>query len=161
MIAITDALTAEHGVFCALFDQIEVMLPRLRRLAEVKILAGLVEGLLLSHGAAEEDLVLVALDRKLAQRGRCDQFYRQHQEIDVRLRQAQAAASLTQACHLLQAAVLASRAHFQHEERYVFPLVERVLSRQQTWKLGLVWMRQRSRVTRHAVRRPTPWRQSS
>jgi hypothetical protein len=152
MITITEALTAEHGVFCALFDHIESLLPGLRRLAEVKILAGLVEGLLLSHGAAEEDLVLVALDRVLPRRGRCEQFYQQHQEIDVRLRQAQTTEGLTHARHLLQTAVLASREHFRHEERFIFPLVERVMSRMQTRKLGLLRIRQRGRLGRYLVR---------
>lgn len=158
MMTITDALIAEHGVFCALFDHIESVLPRLQRLAEVKILAGLVEGLLLSHGAAEEDLVLVALDRTLAQRGRCEQFYRQHQEIDARLRRAQTADGLTEARRLLQTAVLASRQHFHHEERFVFPLVERVMTRRQIGKLGRLWVRRRSRLARQVVCSPAPWR---
>ena len=150
---ITDALVAEHATFCAVFDQIDDVLPHLRRVAEIRCLARLVEGLLLKHAAAEEDLVLVALDRVLQQKGHCDRFYQQHNEIDIRLRQARDAERLAESRSLLRAALLASREHFEHEERFVFPLVERTMKREQLVRLGLLWMRQRNGRARNLASR--------
>lgn len=154
---ITEALVSEHATFCVVFDHIDRALPHLRRLAEIRCLARLVEGLLLRHGAAEEDLVLVSLDRVLQQKARYNRFYQQHSEIDIRLRQAHESNRFVQARRLLQAALLASREHFQHEERVVFPLVERMVTRERLVKLGLIWMRQRTSRARRVAPRGT-WR---
>ena len=147
MVTITDALVSEHAAFSAVFDQIERVLPNIRTLAEVRILAHLVEGLLLKHAATEEDLVLFALDRIPVQQGRCNRFFEEHQEIDARLRQAQTANRLVQARSLLQAAVLGSRRHFGYEERFVFPVLEQVITHEELSKLGRLWLHRRRRLS--------------
>jgi hemerythrin-like domain-containing protein len=40
-------------------------------------------------------------------------------------------------------AVLASREHFDHEERIVFPLAEKAMKRETLTALGKTWMKQR------------------
>ncbi len=139
---ITEALLAEHVVFHNVFDHIEHVLPRLKTLAEVKSLASLMEGLLRVHSKTEEELVFVPLDHCLEQMGQGDTFHEEHKEIDASLEAVHDARLLTQARRLLMTAVLASRKHFDHEERIVFPLAEKVLKRETLTGLGRAWMEQ-------------------
>ena len=143
MIPITRALVAEHKMFCAVFDQVEHLLPGVKQLAHVKELSRMVEGLLRSHAAAEEDLVLLALDHAPEHKRRGDRIHQEHQEIDSRIMRVHGTKNLARARSLLRAAMIASRKHFEHEERVVFPLVERVMKPETLTKLGGVWMRRR------------------
>ena len=140
---ITEALLAEHVVFHNIFDYIERILPKVKTLAEVKSLAELMESLLLAHGKAEEDLVFAPLDHYLEQIGQRDTFHKEHREIDDSLLKVKAARRLAEARRLLSAAVLASREHFDHEERIVFPLAEKAMKRETLTELGETWMKQR------------------
>ena len=140
---ITEALLAEHMVFHNIFDHIEHVLPKLRTLDEVKTLAGLMENLLLAHGKTEEDLVFAPLDHCLEQIGQRDTFEKEHHEIDASLLKVRAAKRLPEARRLLSVAVLASRKHFDHEERIAFPLAERVMKCETLMDLGETWMKQR------------------
>ena len=140
---ITEALLAEHVVFHNIFDYIERVLPDVKTLAEVKSLAELMESLLLAHGKAEEDLVFAPLDHCLEQIGQRDTFYEEHHEIDSSLLKVKVAKRLDEARLLLSIAVLASRKHFDHEERIAFPLAEKVMKRETLTDLGKTWMKQR------------------
>ncbi len=140
---ITEALLAEHVVFHNVFDYIERTVPKLETLAEVKSLARLMEGLLRDHSNTEEELVFAPLDHCLEQMGQGDTFHEEHKEIDSSLEAVHQARRLLEARRLLLAAVLASRKHFDHEERIVFPLAEKVLKRETLARLGKSWMEQR------------------
>jgi hemerythrin-like domain-containing protein len=140
---ITEALLAEHVVFHNIFDYIERILPDVKTLAEVKSLAELMESLLLAHGKAEEELVFAPLDHCLEQIGQRDTFENEHREIDASLLRVKAAKRLDEARRLLSVAVLASRKHFDHEERIAFPLAEKVMKRETLTALGKTWMKQR------------------
>ncbi|MGA3163118.1 MAG: hemerythrin domain-containing protein [Verrucomicrobiota bacterium] len=140
---ITEALLAEHVVFHNIFDYIERVLPDVKTLAEVKSLAELMESLLLAHGKAEEELVFAPLDHCLEQIGQRDTFENEHHEIDASLLRVRSAKRLAEARHLLSVAVLASRKHFDHEERIAFPLAEKVMKRETLTELGKTWMKQR------------------
>ena len=61
-------------MFCAVFDHVERSLPGVKQLAHVKELSRMVEGLLRSHAAAEEDLVLLALDHAPEHKRRGDRI---------------------------------------------------------------------------------------
>ena len=80
----------------------------------------------------------------LEQRARKEEA-QEHHEIDGSLSAAQKARSLKQARHLLLAAVVTSRKHFDKEERIVFPLAERVLNAKTLAALGQTWMERRTR----------------
>ena len=140
---ITEALLAEHMVFHNVFDHIERVLPGLKTVAEVKALAGLMEGLLQPHSKTEEDLVFAPLDHCLEQMGQCDTFKDEHEEIDGNLMKVKSARRLTDARRMLLSAVTASRKHFDREERIVFPLAEKVMKRETLTELGRTWMKQR------------------
>jgi hemerythrin-like domain-containing protein len=144
---ITDILLAEHMVFHNIFDHIERVLPKLETLGEVKSLAALMENLLRAHSRTEEDLVFAPLDHCLEQIGQRDTFENEHHEIDASLLKVKAARQLSEARRLLTVAVLASRRHFDHEERIVFPLAEKVMKRETLSELGRSWMKRRAAET--------------
>ncbi|HVM49536.1 MAG TPA: hypothetical protein VMU04_16020 [Candidatus Acidoferrum sp.] len=143
---ITEALLAEHLVFHNLFDHIEATAPRLKTLAEVKSLAGLMESMLKAHSDTEDELFIGPLEHCFDQIGQRDAFLEEHQEIDGNLKKVQAAKQVKRACELLIAAVGYSRWHFDREERIVFPMAERMLKAKTLTALGQTWMEQRTRV---------------
>jgi hemerythrin-like domain-containing protein len=153
MMRITETLVAEHAVFRSLFDFIELMLAESPTLREVKLLGSLVGALLHGHGEAEEHLVLAALDHTLAEHGGLDRLHHEHHEIDGRLKRLESLNQLSEARRLLEAVVLASRKHFEHEERVVFPLVEKVLPPEMLTELNNAWSQRRRAL---AVPLPSP-----
>lgn len=140
---ITDALIGEHSVFHSLFDHIERVLPRLGSLAELKVMAGMLEALMESHSHAEDDLLLAPLDHCLAQLGQQENFRHEHDAIEAGLRQVRTARSLPSGRKALHAVVLASRTHFDREERVLFPLAEKVLKARTLTELGARWEQER------------------
>jgi hemerythrin-like domain-containing protein len=144
---ITEALMAEHLVFHNLFDHLEATVPRLKTLAEVKILAGLLETMLKAHSDTEDHLFIGPLEHCFEEIGQRDAFIEEHEEIDGNLKKVQDARQVRKASKLLLAAVTYSRKHFDKEERIVFPMAERVLKGATLTALGRTWMEQRTRVT--------------
>lgn len=140
---ITEALLAEHQVFHSLFDHVERALPRLKTLAEIKVLAALIEASLKAHSDAEDELLFAPLEHCIEQLGQADTFHKEHEEIDRSLGQVRRAREVAQARKLLLTAVLASRRHFNKEERIVFPLAEKSLSPRTLQNLGAAWARRR------------------
>src|SRR5215468_9240781 len=134
---ITEALFAEHQVFQNLFDYIERNAQRSKTLAEVKLLAGLLEAMLEAHSRTEDELFIGPLEHCFEQIGHRETFHQEHEEIEGNLKLAQKAKQLKQARRIMLAAVIASRKHFDKEERIVFPLAERVLSVKTLTALGL------------------------
>ncbi len=144
---ITEALFAEHVVFHNLFDHIESTAPNLKTLAEVKTLAAIMEAMLRAHSDTEDDLFIGPLEHCFEQIGQRDAFIAEHKEIDGSLREVQEASRIDQARRKLLQAVRYSRAHFDKEERIVFPMAERLLKAETLQTLGEAWANQRSRVT--------------
>ena len=140
---ITKILVAEHVVFHNLFDHIEQTAPRLKTLAEVKLLSATLEVLMRAHARTEDDLLVEPLEHCLAQIGQSETFHEEHDEIDARLAEVQQARGAKQARELLLRAVLRSREHFDKEERIVFPLAERVLKARTLFNLGDEWLKRR------------------
>lgn len=143
---ITEALFAEHLVFHNLFDRIEATAPQVKTLSELKLLAGLMESMLRAHSDTEDELFLGPLEHCFEQIGQRDQFLKEHQEMDGSLQRVQEATRLDAARKQLLAAVAHSRAHFDKEERIVFPLAERMLNAKTLTSLGQTWMEQRNKV---------------
>jgi len=142
---ITEALLAEHMVFHNLFDHIDAKAPRLKTLAEVKLLAALMESMLKAHSDTEDELFIGPLEHCFEQIGQRDAFIQEHEEIDENLKQVQEAKQVRLACQLLLAAVAYSRKHFDKEERVVFPMAERILKGKTLAALGQTWLEQRIR----------------
>ncbi|MCL4176125.1 MAG: hemerythrin domain-containing protein [Verrucomicrobia bacterium] len=133
---ITEALVAEHTVLLQLFDHVESELLGIASLESLQLLARIIERLLHSHGEAEEDLVLCALDHSLEDQGRRERFHQEHQELDERFKQLQTATDLETARRLFYGALQASRKHFRFEEESLFPFASRVLGKDILLELG-------------------------
>jgi hypothetical protein len=142
---ITEALFAEHMVFHNLFDHIERTVPGMKTLLEIKALTHVMETMLEAHSQTEDTLFIGALDHCFEQIGQCETFHQEHAEIEAGLKLARQARQIRQARQLLLAAVVASRKHFDKEERIVFPLAERVMKSKTLNSLGQTWMAQRER----------------
>ena len=136
---ITEALVAEHTIFCIVFEQIERVLPSTSTQLEVQTLAGIVENLLKGHAERETSLAYLALDHALAQKGKLERLYEDHHELDQRLKAVGAARTCAEGRRLLKAAIDSSREHFQMEEKSYFPLMEKVLQRETLERLGGFW----------------------
>lgn len=147
---ITEALIAEHTIFLGVFEQIERALPSLATPAEVATMASIVEGLLRGHAQAETDLAYLALDHVLENDGALNRMHQDHHEIDDRLRRVHAARTCAEARRLLKAAIVASRDHFQGEERHVFPFLEKTLQEETLTELGQAWMQRQARTAVNA-----------
>jgi hypothetical protein len=141
---ITDILRAEHTVFHHLFDHIESAAPRLKTRAEVKSLAVLVGKVMAPHSKTEDDLFIEPLEHCFEQLGQRETFHHEHELIDETLAKVVRARDLKTAKKLLLGVIAAARAHFDKEERIVFPLAERVLKAHTLTELGEAWMKQRA-----------------
>lgn len=140
---ITDILLAEHIVFHNIFDHIEKSLPRLKTLAEVRAMADLLEDLLKGHSKTEDELLLAPLEHCLEQIGQRDSFEHEHHEVDTNLLRVRQAKTVAEARRLLHHAVTYSRKHFDHEERILFPMAEKVLKATTLKELGQTWLKRR------------------
>lgn len=143
---ITQALQAEHYVFHNLFDYIERVAPKLRTLAEVRALAGLLESLIEVHGKVEDRLLVEPLEPNLHQLGHHENFHDEHEEIDRSLAAIQTARAVAAARHALVRVVTLARRHFDKEERIVFPMAEKVLSAKTLQHLGERWVAERKEM---------------
>ena len=140
---ITEALFAEHVVFHNMFDHVESVLPKLKTLAEIQCLAAVVEKLLQAHSDIEDKLFIGPLEHCFEQIGQRETFHDEHEQIEANLRLIQRSKQPKAARGLLLGVVLASRKHFDKEERIVFPLAERVLKGKTLTELGQAWREQR------------------
>ncbi|MCU0782637.1 MAG: hemerythrin domain-containing protein [Verrucomicrobia bacterium] len=140
MSTITKALVMEHAVFCAVFDQIERVCPRMGTAQEVKLLAAVVEGLLNGHAETEKNLAYSALDHVLKDDDRLNRLHQDHHEIDEHFHCVQRVNDPAEAQRLLRKALAATREHFRREEQIVFPFLERVLQAETLAALGETWM---------------------
>ncbi len=141
---ITEALQAEHVVFHSLFDHIEKSVPKLKTLAELRLLANLTETMLAAHSQTEDELFMKPLEPSFEQIGHCATFHHEHQLIEQNLALVHEAKNVKQARHLLLTTVVLCRSHFDKEERIVFPMAERLLKGKTLLELGQTWMNQRN-----------------
>jgi hemerythrin-like domain-containing protein len=141
---ITDILRAEHTVFQHLFDHVETTTPRLRKLAEVKMLAVLVDKVLAPHSETEDELFIEPLEHCFEQIGQNETFHHEHEVMEDTLAQVGKARTLAAGKQHLLSAIAAGRKHFDKEERIVFPMAERVLKAKTLTDLGREWMQRRA-----------------
>jgi hemerythrin-like domain-containing protein len=146
---ITDVLRAEHAVFHNLFDHIEATVPRLKTLAEVKALAGVVEKLHAPHSKTEDDLFIGPLEHCFDQIGHNETFHAEHCQIEKMLAAALRAKTLKDAKKTLLGTIAACRKHFDKEERIVFPMAERILKARTLSELGEIWLQRREMSEKH------------
>ncbi|MFA6561304.1 MAG: hemerythrin domain-containing protein [Verrucomicrobiia bacterium] len=135
---ITDALSTEHAIFVAAFDQVEHVMPYVKTLAEVKLIGRLLEPLLHKHGEKEEHLAFSALNHIVKDRQPFERLHLDHQEKDNLLAQLAGAGNVAEAKDLLRMAIVMLRVHFRYEEQIAFPLMEKALQDESLETLGNV-----------------------
>jgi hemerythrin-like domain-containing protein len=140
---ITEILIAEHSVFHSLFDHIEATVPEAKTLAVVKSLAVAMDALTADHSRTEDELFIRPLEQYFDQLGHQKTFHDEHELIERALAGVSKTNNLKIARKLLLEAVMASRRHFDKEERTVFPMAERVLKARTLTELGKEWRRKR------------------
>jgi len=106
-----------------------------------------VEILLRGHSQTEDQLFIGPLEHCFEQIGQRETFHEEHEQIESNLELIQKATRLKPARSLLLAVVVASRKHFDKEERIVFPMAERVLNSRTLTALGQTWKEQRQLPT--------------
>ena len=124
---ITEAIAMEHVTLRRVFDQVERILPQLQSAAEVCAMAMVLEGLLGTHAQLEVDFAFAALDPAPHGKRGLATLHEEHGEVGDRFRRVCKAATCEGARRSLRAAMRRSREHFRHEERDLFPMVERAL----------------------------------
>ena len=140
---IIQTLAAEHVVFHNIFDHLEHAVPKLKTVAEIRALAGLLESLLKGHSRIEDELLMEPLEPNLIQLGQHENFHAEHEQIDADLATLARVRNVAEARKILLRAVLASRHHFDKEERIIFPLAKRLLTAKTLTALGKRWRDQR------------------
>jgi hemerythrin-like domain-containing protein len=116
-------------------------------LNEVKALGEVLESALSAHSKTEDLLLLCPLELCLQELGQSETFHHEHQEIDANLKMVQKVRNVRQARIRLQDALTWSRAHFEKEERFIFPMAEKVLSAKTLVELGERWHKERKVIT--------------
>lgn len=145
---ITDILRAEHTVFHHLFDHIEATIPKLKTVSEVKSLATLVDQVMVPHSQTEDELFIAPLEHCFEQMGQRETFHHEHELIEQTFAKVHQAHRLAAAKKLLLGAIVASRKHFDKEERIAFPMAERLLKTKTLTDLGSEWMKRREPVVK-------------
>jgi hemerythrin-like domain-containing protein len=109
-------------------------------------LCRLVARLLHDHGDGETNLIYIALDHVLMERHQLTRLNHDHHELDGALKKVEAIKDFGEARRQLKATLAMARAHFDDEERNVFPVIERVLHRETLMELGNAWKTRRRLV---------------
>lgn len=143
---ITEALFSEHLVFHNLFDHIEKVVPKVKTVGEIKLLASVVESMLSAHSQTEDELFISPLGTAFEQIGHRDTFHHEHDLIETNLALIQKTRQLKDSRHLLLTTVVMCRNHMDKEERVVFPMAERILKSKTLLELGQTWKNQRSKM---------------
>ena len=136
MIPTIDVIQVEHRVLSQVFSELELFIPKLTDIQNVNELAKMVNRLISNHGATEDDFVYSVLNFTFEEKAHLAVMTQEHQELNGQLEVALSAKSLEAAQKALIAALVYSRAHFEHEEHSVFPMMETHLKNQEIGHLG-------------------------
>lgn len=136
---LTEALTTEHAIFRIMFDHMDRVVPELKAVAEIKLLARMAEKILCGHSEAEQNLAYVTLDHMLHEKGSLGRLSTEHQQLYARFHQVQEASDAAESRRLLLSAIVIAREHLRYEEQVLFPLIDQVLQNESLEKLGAAW----------------------
>ncbi len=134
-----DALLGEHAAFYALFDEIEALASLAETGTQVQGATAVLNALIRSHAALEENLLFTTLEPHLGQAGPLEVMRAEHDEIEQALNKIEDAETMDQAAELIGPALLVARNHFHKEERVLFRMAERLLDDETLARLGRSW----------------------
>ncbi len=143
---LTDALLGEHGVFYALFDQIESMAATTDAVSRIQGAMALLKALIMSHANIEEELLFPALEVHIGGQGPLEEMSRQHGQIEDALDGIMDARNIEEAADWVHRALTVARDHFNKEEVVLFAMARHLLDEATLNGLGEQWAVKR-RVT--------------
>lgn len=141
---LTEALTTEHAIFRIMFDHMDRVVPELKAVSEIKLLARMAEKILCGHSEAEQNLAYATLDHMLHEKGSLSRLSTEHQELYACFHQAQEAPDAAESRRLVLAAIVIAREHLSYEEQVIFPLIDQTLQNESLEELGAVWKQQQA-----------------
>ncbi len=136
---LTDALLGEHGAFHALFNEIEALARMTEAGTQVQSATAVLNALVRSHAALEDELLFKALEPHLGQTGPLEVMRAEHEEIEQALFKIEDAESQEEAARLVRPALAIARSHFHKEEHVLFRMAEKFLDEQALIRLGQAW----------------------
>ena len=142
----TDALLGEHGVFYALFDQIETVASTAANVAQIQSTAAVLNAVLLSHANLEEALLFPALESHMGKSGPLAVMRDEHDQIELALKQIEDVQEVDEGVGCVARALNLARDHFQKEESVLFSMARQLLDDEAQTRLGEAWAEAR-RVT--------------
>ncbi len=138
-VKLTDALLGEHGIFYALFDQIEAVTAAATSVAQIQGATGTLSAVVLSHANLEEELLFPALEMHIGTTGPLAVMRSEHDQIEQALRQIEAAQNLDDGADCVARALSILRDHFQKEEEVLFSIARQTLDEETLIRLGNAW----------------------
>ncbi|MDP6353904.1 MAG: hemerythrin domain-containing protein [Planctomycetota bacterium] len=137
---IIDGLVGEHAVLLSLIDQIEQLSLHTPNLDELKRAVSLLSVPLRQHADIEDNVLFPAVDTQLELAISCHQEHREIHAINTQFRRC---TLLDEGRALLLEALARERKHFLREETELFPLIRKVLMKEQLDSLGRIWAQKR------------------
>ena len=138
-VKLTDALLGEHGVFYALFDQIEAVTAAATSVAQIQGATVTLSAVILSHAHLEEELLFPALETHMGRTGPLAVMRTEHDEIKDALRQIEEAQNFDDGADCVAHALSILRDHFQKEEEVLFSMARQLLDEETQTRLGKAW----------------------
>lgn len=139
---LTEALRTEHAIFRIMFDHLERVVPELKAVSEIKLLARMAEKILRGHSEMEQNLAYATLDHMLHEKGNLGRLSTEHQQLYDRFHQVQEAPRAVESRSLLLSAIVIAREHLSYEEQVIFPLIDQTLQTDSLEELGAAWRQQ-------------------
>jgi hemerythrin-like domain-containing protein len=143
---LTDALIGEHGLFYALFDQIEAVVAAATSVAQLQETTLVLRTAILSHSELEDELLIPILEPHMGTEGPLAVMRAEHDEIKSALQQLEEARNLEDGVDCVARVLSLLRDHFQKEEEILFSVARQVLDDETQIRLGKAWAEAR-RVT--------------
>ena len=140
---LTDALLGEHGVFYALFDQIEAVTATATSVVQIQDATVVLSAVVLSHANLEEELLFPALETHMGTTGPLAVMRTEHDEIEHALRRIEEARDLDDGADCVARALSIVRNHFQKEEEVLFSIARQTLDEETQIQLGKAWAKAR------------------
>lgn len=136
---LTDALLGEHALFCVLFDKIEEMAATEGVMAPIQSATLILNTLVMSHVAIEEELLFPALVPHLGEDGPVQVMRDEHVDIERALEEIEDAEQINEAADLTLHALSIVRSHFKKEEEVFFEMARQTLDDETLTRLGESW----------------------
>lgn len=134
-----DILIGEHGVFFALFDNLDIRVPKSERMGEVLSIARTLFAALSSHAHLENEILFTELEPHLGSDGSLAIMREEHDEIHRTLAIARGAQVTFEGIDQLLHVLAVARQHFHKEEQVLFPAARKHLGEKRLRALGRRW----------------------